>query len=251
MRTVSIILCLFFFSKCFSQELKDLQVTYQLYFDGDIPMTYPSVLHVRDSVTIYQAKHGLREQWTGGKVKSDKGPVNIKRGTIEDNYLKINHAYKEVLSFELLPTVTELVTDNYPELKWTITNDTKTIIGYNCKKAFCSYRGRNWEAWFAPDIAVPYGPWKLFGLPGLILEAVSDNIKESYIISAVKLENSKSDILDRDFKTLVVTHNKKPVTYEQFLAHRDEALENTFKEMGMDFKPAKPSGYELKYEWEE
>lgn len=26
----------------------------------------------------------------------------------------------------------------------------KTILGYTCQKATCSYRGRNYEAWYNP-----------------------------------------------------------------------------------------------------
>ncbi|MDR1369098.1 MAG: GLPGLI family protein [Dysgonamonadaceae bacterium] len=52
---------------------------------------------------------------------------------------------------------------------WTIIGDTMTILGYSCQKAQCSFRGREWEAWFAADIPVSEGPWKFSGLPGLIL----------------------------------------------------------------------------------
>lgn len=49
--------------------------------------------------------------------------------------------------------------------------DTMTVCGYVCKKATTSYGGRCWTAWFAEDLPIPLGPWKLFGLPGLILSA--------------------------------------------------------------------------------
>ncbi len=62
-------------------------------------------------------------------------------------------------------------------IDWQITDrDTMTVCGYVCKKATASYAGRNWTAWFAEDLPISCGPWKLSGLPGLILSAYdSDN----------------------------------------------------------------------------
>ncbi|HHW81041.1 MAG TPA: GLPGLI family protein, partial [Bacteroidales bacterium] len=59
--------------------------------------------------------------------------------------------------------------DNLPQ-QWTVIADSvKTILGYTCHKATCSYCGRNYEAWYAIDLPVNAGPWKFSGLPGLIM----------------------------------------------------------------------------------
>lgn len=54
---------------------------------------------------------------------------------------------------------------------WQLQPDTATIIGYACRKAVCRFKGRSYEAWYTPDIPRSEGPWKLHGLPGLILKA--------------------------------------------------------------------------------
>ncbi len=57
---------------------------------------------------------------------------------------------------------------------WTIRElDTLTINGYRCKTASSKYHGLEWTVRFTEDIPVAAGPWKLNGLPGLILEAES------------------------------------------------------------------------------
>lgn len=53
---------------------------------------------------------------------------------------------------------------------WQLQTDTKNIHGYLCQKASMSFRGRDYEAWFTPEIPLSKGPWKFGGLPGLILE---------------------------------------------------------------------------------
>jgi GLPGLI family protein len=63
---------------------------------------------------------------------------------------------------------------SYPdtiEIDWTLSEETRTIIGYHCLKAVADFRGHQWIAWFSPEIPLPLAPWKLCGLPGLILEA--------------------------------------------------------------------------------
>lgn len=59
--------------------------------------------------------------------------------------------------------------------KWQIENQTKEISGYKCQKATTHYLGRDWIAYFTPEIPISQGPWKLWGLPGLIIEATDKN----------------------------------------------------------------------------
>ena len=54
---------------------------------------------------------------------------------------------------------------------WTFGDGQKEVCGYPCQEAKTSYGGREWTVWFAPSIPSNVGPWKLGGLPGLIMEA--------------------------------------------------------------------------------
>ena len=98
-------------------------------------------------------------------------------------------------------TVTDLVgmrhdlysyTEPSPEIEWQILPDIETILSYSCQKAVTTFRGRNYEAWFAPDIPINEGPWKFCGLPGLVLK-VSDT-RQHYIFECVGLEQVKAPI---------------------------------------------------------
>lgn len=71
------------------------------------------------------------------------------------------------------------VKEELPQINWEITADTQKIGNFVCTKATAEFRGRNYTAWFTTEIPLPFGPWKLHGLPGLILEAY-DTHKEVY-----------------------------------------------------------------------
>lgn len=61
------------------------------------------------------------------------------------------------------------------EMEWTIREDSiSTVAGYECLMAETDYHGRHWKAWFSPELPMQYGPWKLRGLPGLILKAEAE-----------------------------------------------------------------------------
>lgn len=88
--------------------------------------------------------------------------------------------------------------DEYLPQQWTVKDSVKHILGHPCRMATCNFRGRNWVAWFAADIPVNSGPWKLGGLPGLILEAYDRN--DDYHYTAVRIDK----------------HNLRSVTFYNF-----------------------------------
>jgi len=63
------------------------------------------------------------------------------------------------------------VKDDWVKINWTKKKSKKSILGYSCQLAIGEFRGRVYEVWFTDEIPLPYGPWKLYGLPGIIVEA--------------------------------------------------------------------------------
>ena len=82
---------------------------------------------------------------------------------------------------------------------WTMGDSTREVLGYMCQQATTDFRGRRWTAWFATDIPVSDGPWKLGGLPGLILEAYDEG--QQHVFTAVGLERVSDEpiIFNRSF----------------------------------------------------
>ena len=77
---------------------------------------------------------------------------------------------------------------------WQIAADTATILGYFCQRATATFRGRSYEAWFSPEIPVNDGPWKFFGLPGLILKVTDTENVFSFVCVGLESLTPPHDI---------------------------------------------------------
>ena len=89
------------------------------------------------------------------------------------------------------------VKEKTPNLRWKITNETKEIGKFTAYKATAQFRGRDYTAWFTTEIPLPFGPWKLQGLPGLILEAYDTNKEIYWYFKGLKYPSSDHHLLKK------------------------------------------------------
>ena len=82
-------------------------------------------------------------------------------------------------------------TEPLDDMAWEITDSAKTILGYECFMATADYHGRHWTAWFTPEIHIQDGPWKLHGLPGLILEASESTGQHHFTANGLETSNAE------------------------------------------------------------
>ena len=72
-----------------------------------------------------------------------------------------------------------------------VPDSTKEILGYQCQMATTHFKGRQWIAWYTEDIPLNEGPWKLCGLPGLVLSAY--DAPRQYIFEGAGLEQVSTE----------------------------------------------------------
>lgn len=146
--------------------------------------------------------------------------------------------------------------DTPPPIDWKISNETKTILGFPCKKATTTFRGRKYTAWYAENIAVSQGPWKLRGLPGLILAAKTDDGAFSFEAINIKLSSPLS--IPEKFKTIYASIDVIPyreqVLYEkkkleEISAQQLANLPKSYVPIG-DAPPIRNGEIETSFEWE-
>lgn len=80
--------------------------------------------------------------------------------------------------------------EEMPVLDWELTDSVINVLGYECQGAKCRFRGREWTAFYTEDIPLTDGPWKLHGLPGLIMKATDK--KGHYTFECIGIK-SKAD----------------------------------------------------------
>lgn len=224
-----------------------------MFCNTDLPLKYKTILWVKDNVSIYQEKASTTERWEEKPTEIMVDPKRLKSDY--EPYITIDRNSKKMFFFDAIGKNIFVVKDIYTDLKWNITQEQKQIAGYNCIKATTNYRGRQWNVWYANDIPSPFGPWKLHGLPGLILEA-SDN-SNTFLFKIDKIESTKAEVFEKPFVNLMDVKNTKPIEIKKFMEDQTEASENRDKilmskssDLNLEIKKEPRKGLELKYEWE-
>jgi len=142
----------------------------------------------RDDVVSYLGKEGyyytsfspflMKEQIQGKMAAPDfDGHMSIEITTTEILHSYIVHPRRQQMQEieGITSSFDAFVHDApYPTQDWQIEEEVRKIGGYTCQKATTTFKGRHYTAWFTTDLPFSYGPWKLHGLPGLILSAYDD-----------------------------------------------------------------------------
>jgi GLPGLI family protein len=147
----------------------DLQ---RLDIGSKISKYYSAIVFISDSLcTDWQLKHphagGLPIQMGNWGKSKDKWNEYQYSDCFKDFSKNIFSEYIR-MPWGAIPN--SQYSEEIPEQTWNLLDDTLTIVGYLCQKATCSFRGRDYIAWFATEIPISNGPWKFGGLPGLILK---------------------------------------------------------------------------------
>ncbi|HEY9003581.1 MAG TPA: GLPGLI family protein [Mucilaginibacter sp.] len=175
----------------------------------DHPYTENMGLYIGKNSSAYRSYDNVLEQAEFKKemqvalANSPDGHVNIhrnRRGSGAEYYEFPNE--KKLVRKEPLVMETYLIDDAMPAIDWKISSDTATYGGLHCQKATAHFKGRDYTAWFCPDMPLHVGPWKLNGLPGVIVEAYDakkdvqfmfDGVEKVVITPGDKLDGPKTD----------------------------------------------------------
>ena len=97
-----------------------------------------------------------------------------------------------------------MLEDSIAKIDWRLTNESRVIAGFNCRKAIGKIMDSVYVfAFYTDEILIPGGPCTINGLPGMILGVTIPRMYISFIATKLTISN-------------VIEDEIKPVTAKKF-----------------------------------
>lgn len=148
---------------------------------------YSDIIIYFDSLATEQIRRGADSY---SNVSGNPWPLEIIRPI---------RGEKADLKYRLSISAFFVYSDSVPSLEWNYSDEENdSIIGYDCRKANVEFAGRNYTAWYTPEIPLPFGPYKFGGLPGLILKL--EDAERQFVWEAVGFERDNAPIMEYTYQ---------------------------------------------------
>ncbi|SKB26421.1 GLPGLI family protein [Parapedobacter luteus] len=202
-----------YYNMTFQRDTNDAQLTSEMteLLIGDNRSLFRTVLQAEKDTNRYhrdQIDHSLINVFTSARYR-----------ILKNHEDQASHFYEVI---EILGGPMCTYAEPRDSMGWFLTKDTLTIHGYPCQKAWLNYGNRLWEAWFTPDIPLSEGPYKFWGLPGLIVR-IRDS-KASWMFELHRIERVPAFTFDLWFLEDAEAMGKLDF-YKRKRHHRDNQME--------------------------
>ncbi|WP_426278368.1 GLPGLI family protein [Chryseobacterium sp. S-02] len=170
---------------------------------------YSKKIFIADSIREDRVAKGMRD-FSG----IDYGKISF---AVEKSYPD----YK-VLFFNPLEVDFYKVNDQR-KMDWKILPEKEKIGEFNTQKAKTDFAGRQWTAWFVPDLPIQDGPYKFHGLPGMIIKIEDKTQSHSFVLKGIaKIPDNQEWKSDSEKKIVGSLVEVDPDQYKkQFVDHRN------------------------------
>ena len=168
---------------------------------------------------------------TTGSMNVDTKIMSQRKGSMR---YKIFKSYPEFK----ISTKTRMGMDAYKvaedrKMAWNILKEKQKIGEFNTQKASTEFAGRKWIAWFSTELPFQDGPYKFYGLPGLIVKledgekthqfelvGVSKYTSPTEKVSPFGQPNKEIEINQKQYKKMYLEERNDPAkTIKQALAN--------------------------------
>ena len=173
------------------------QISYGMLLNFNGYQVYRAELYTGDSGSLFfyqiENKSENNEPIPGG---SDADEFQFDIVDTTRFFILSDRVGNRIHQLERIPAANALcvVLEPFESIEWIITGQKKVIDSFECEEARGSFRGRDYTVWFTDALPFSFGPWKLHGLPGLIMEAHDATSEVQFVVSAVRIIDANSHI---------------------------------------------------------
>lgn len=155
------------------------------------------------------------------EVMNDKYPKTGFNHFVQKNYKE------QSLRIHNLIAIDNYIYNQKNELVWQLYPDTLKVQNYVCNKATTTYEGRDYIAWYTTEIPISDGPYKFWGLPGLIIKIYDTENHYTFTLESFEKYTGKSySVPYQTRKTYEVTYDKFKTLSKEFTENPLKTLEN-------------------------
>lgn len=154
---------------------------------GKVWSNYQNFENIKSKI---KARKALEDMIASGNIRAGgtvRGGLIV--STYTDNRMQVNYyqkmSDKELHSLESVGRNVYLIRSKLPIINWAVKNEKKKLGDFEVQRAEGEFAGRKYIAWFCTDVPFSNGPWKLSGLPGLILEAQDEKGEVKFIFKEI------------------------------------------------------------------
>ncbi len=156
---------------------------------------------LKDSLTTVLRQQGSPEIKKSKKDKPEFPKLPNGKSiqpTFFEYFITKNREYKSVNLVENIGSK-QIYYQEDRKMNWDISTQVSDFNNYKVQKATIIFGGRTWTAWFTPEIKISDGPYKFFGLPGLILKLEDDKGDYRFnFIKKITIENAFPETIKSD-----------------------------------------------------
>ncbi len=217
MKKLLFIVLLLVYGNAFSQNYK---ITYLKSSNG-------SLIENQDPILVFTSSEVTQigsQSIFNGKADFPNEIIFVDRKT---------NSFSQVADLDATKTINSKDSVSLGKQTFEYLNDTKKILGYNCKKAKTIVNSNNIELWYTNELKVKGAPTILGQNLGLVLEMVRNG---NFVIKATKIERIKKFPTDPD-----ISKSIDMLTYKDLLWKSRFTTINVFKDQIINFSETSKS----------
>lgn len=231
---IILLLCLFLSITLFKAQEKDLNYSffYELKYRSDTILNkYSSELYVLDlniknQTSYFYGGNMIKNDSILNKLKSSVDGFSINFNDLKKSYIKevisLNKKDKNITVYDVIDG--NLFKYNQSlNYSWSLESGrTEDVLNYKSFGAKTELNGREWIAYYTPQLPLSYGPYKFSGLPGLITKIQDTKGDFEFVLVAIEKNQYKNPTESN--KYIETEENKVMVYYDQYLADPGKSM---------------------------